>query len=384
MEHWLNENLAFEASDLSLWARIGIVVGIIVAAYLVDTLVRRLLMPMLRRMAAHTATQWDDILLSDSVCRSFSRILPPIVMAVSLPFALDGVLQDVISRFMAVYIIWNVCYFLSVLLRAVFNIFEYERAEKARSLRGILQTLQIVVWLIGAILMVSRLMDRSPVFLITGLGAAATVMMLVFQDSIKGLVAGIQLSLNNMVRVGDWICMPARGVDGEVIEITLSTVKVRGWDNTILTIPPYALITETFQNWRGMKEGDGRRLTRSVNVDMLTVQFLDAEAVERYKQAGYLPASAKAGVATNLEAMRGCLTQVLHKSSDINRDMTLMVRQLPAGSEGLPIQLYAFTRTKEWTKYEDIQARLVEYMLSVMPQFGLRPYQRRGADYVNG
>ena len=376
MFDWLNNNLGSDTLGLSIWMRMGIVLAIILVAYLVDLIFTRVIVPVLQRLASHTSTQWDDLLLSDRVCRAFSHILPPIILCAALPFALRGMLATIVARLTLIYIIYNVCYFVTVLMSAIFSIFEYEKNTKANSLRGILQTFQLIAWIIAAILIISVLLDRSPIFLITGLGAAATVLMLVFQDSIKGLVAGIQLSTNDMLRVGDWIAMPSRNVDGTVTEITLSTIKVRNWDNTIMTIQPYALLTDTFQNWRGMTESEGRRLTRSVCVDMHSITLLDAATVDRYKRQGWLADSAQPGVATNLEAFRYCMTQYMRQMPEINAEMTLMVRQLPATAEGMPVQLYAFTRTREWIAYEDIQARLVEYMVALMPQFGILPYQR--------
>lgn len=376
MQQWLLNNIGTNSADLPLWLRLSILVGIIIVAYLVDLLFRKAIIPLLQKLAKQTSTQWDDILLSERVCGSFSHILPPVILASALPFVLQGTLEVIVGRLMLIYIIYNVCMFIAVLLHAIFNIFVHEKQGKANSLRGILQTLQILVWIIGSILMISVVLDRSPLYLITGLGAAATVLMLVFQDSIKGLVAGIQLSMNDMLRVGDWICMPGRGVDGVVREITLSTVKVQNWDNTILTIQPYALLTDTFQNWRGMSQGNGRRLTRSVNVNMHTIRTLDARTMSQYQQHGWLPASAHAGMATNLEAYRGCLLDHLRHMPEINTEMTLMVRQLPASSEGVPVQVYAFSRTKVWEEYEEIQSRIVEFMIALMPQFDILPYQR--------
>lgn len=376
MNEWLLANVGSDSSQFPLWVRLCIVLGIIILAYLVDLIFSKLIIPLLQRIAQKTSTEWDDILLSPRVCHAFSHILPPVILASALPYALQGTLEVIVTRLMLIYIIYNVCMFVTVLMHAIFNIFIHEKQTKASSLRGILQTLQILAWIIGIILMISILMDRSPLYLITGLGAAATVLMLVFQDSIKGLVAGLQLTMNDMLRVGDWICMASRGVDGVVTEITLSTVKVRNWDNTILTIQPYALLTDTFQNWRGMSESDGRRLTRSVNVNMLTVKLLDAHAVSQYQQQGWLPASAQAGQATNLEAYRGCMLARLRQMPEINEQMTLMVRQLPATAEGIPVQVYAFSHTKVWEEYEEIQARIIEYMLALMPEFGILPYQR--------
>lgn len=376
IEYWLLHSFGSADSTLSPWMRLVVFLGVILGAYLVDIIVSKLLLPGLQKLAKKTSTQWDDILLSDKVCRAASALLPPIVLAAALPWTVQGTLQLVIGKLTTIYIVINACRFLSALMGGVYNIFIYEERKHARSLLGILQTLQIVVWIIGVILIISILLGRSPLYLITGLGAAATVLMLIFQDSIKGLVAGIQLSLNDMLRVGEWICMPSRGVDGVVTEITLSTVKVQNWDNTLMTIQPYSLLTDTFQNWRGMSESAGRRLTRAVHVDMFSIRLLNAKEVADYQAKGYLPATAQPNIATNLEAFRGALYCYLRQMPEINEEMTLMVRQLPSTDEGVPVQVYAFSHTKVWEEYEEIQARIIEYMIAIMPQFGILPYQR--------
>lgn len=378
IEYWLLHSFGSEQSNLSPWMRLAVFVGIIFAAFLVDIIVRKLIIPGLQKLAKKTTTKWDDIMLSKKVCNAASALLPPIVLAAGLPLAVHGTLEIIISKLTIIYIVINACRFLSAVMGGVYGIFVYEEHKRARSLLGILQTLQIIVWIIGIILIISILLGRSPLFLITGLGAAATVLMLVFQDSIKGLVAGIQLSINDMVRVGEWISMPSRGVDGVVTEITLSTVKVQNWDNTLMTIQPYSLLTDTFQNWRGMSQSAGRRFTRSVNVDMFSISFLNAEEVADYQNKGFLPATAKAGIATNLEAFRGALTKYLREMPEINEEMTLMVRQMATTSEGIPVQVYAFTHTKEWEAFEEIQSRIIEFMVAVMPEFGVMPYQRSG------
>lgn len=376
IEYWLLHSFGSESSNLSPWMRLVVVLAIILVAFLVDIIVRKLIVPGLKKLAKKTTTKWDDILLSDRVCNAASALLPPIVLAAFLPLALHGTLALVVGKLTTIYIIINACRFLAALLGGIYNIFVYEEHKRARSLLGILQTLQIIVWIVGIILIISIVLNRNPLYFITGIGAAATVLMLVFQDSIKGLVAGIQLSLNDMVRVGEWIAMPSRGVDGVVTEITLSTVKVQNWDNTLMTIQPYSLLTDTFQNWRGMSESDGRRFTRSVHIDMFSIRFLNASEVADYQAKGYLRASAKAGIATNLEAFRGALLSYLRQMPEINEKMTLMVRQLASTDEGIPVQVYAFSHTKVWEEYEDLQARIIEYMIATMPQFDILPYQR--------
>lgn len=381
MNEWIERNIGVDNMSLNIWWRLAIIFGIILAAYLVDFILSKLIIPGIRKITSKTETQADDILLSDKVCKSFSAIIPPVILTFALPFALRGNVQLIIERLTLIYIVVNVCRFLSTLISAFHELFIYRGHEKAKSLKGLFQTIQVSVWFVGAVAMVGILVDKSPLILLGGLGAFATVMMLVFQDSIKGLVAGVQLSVNEMVRPGDWISMPSRNVDGVVTEITLSTVKVRNWDNTVMTIQPYALLTETFQNWKGMKESDGRRITRQVNIDIHSVRFCTKSELTEWKKNGYLPVDAKEGYATNLQAFRSYMENYLRHNKAINHEMTLMVRQLTGSSEGIPLQIYCFSKTKVWEEYEGVQSQLVEFMLSSMSHFGIYPFQRSsGAD----
>ena len=376
MNEWIDNNIGVDNVDMNIWWRLALISGIIIAAYLVDIILSRLIVPGIRKIVSKTSTQTDDILLSEKATKSFCSLLPPVLMAFALPFALKGTAQVVVERFMLIYIVVNVCRFLSTLVDAFYELFVYRGHEKARSLKGLSQTFQVLIWFLGAIAMASILIDKSPMLLLGGLGAFATVMMLVFQDSIKGLVAGVQLSVNDMLRPGDWIAMPGRNIDGVVIEVTLTTVKIQNWDNTIMTIPPYALVTETFQNWKGMTQSQGRRINRSVNINAYSVRFCSPVEFSEWKQKGYLPESAQEESATNLQAFRGFMEMYLKKNPDINNKMTLMVRQLSASDEGIPLQLYCFSRTKVWEEYEKVQATIVEYMLATMSDFGIYVFQR--------
>lgn len=360
--------------------RLAIVLGVVVLSYLVDFIFSRILIPAVRKITDKTETKVDDVLLSDKVCNAFSNILPPIILTFALPFVTKGTLELIIGRLTSIYIIICVTRFLCVLVNAIFHAFLMKGKERAHSLKGLVQTIQMIFSLFAFILCISVLIDKSPVYLLSGLGAMAAVLMLVFQDSIKGLVAGIQLLFNDMLAVGDWISMPSRNVDGNVIEITLTTVKVRNWDNTIMTIPPYSLLTETFQNWKGMSQSDGRRLTRSLNVDINTIRLVTAADIKQLEKKGYDVSKAKAGKTSNLELYRNTLYSYLQHDKDINNKMTLMVRQHQAGSEGVPVEMYAFSHTKVWEEYEAIQSRLVEYAICLLRDFDLRAYQR-GSDF---
>jgi len=382
MEHlieWFNRNMGSESSSLEWYWRLTIILAVVLAAYLVNFIFMRAIIPVLRKITERTETKIDDILLKDRVVRAFGSIIPAVILTGALPFVTQGSLEVLLSRITVIYIIICITRFLCVLVSAVFEAYEHVRSGKVNSLKGLVQTIQIVISAVAAILVVSTLLDKSPAIILSGLGAMAAVMMLVFQDSIKGLVAGIQLTFNDMLRPNDWISMPSRNVDGVVVEITLTTVKVRNWDNTILTIPPYSLLTETFQNWRGMQESDGRRVCRQVNVDVRSVSFVTAEDVKAIEKQGFPVEDVKLGETTNLELFRAQLYRYLASHPAINQKMTLMVRQLKMhNSEGVPVEIYAFTHTKVWEEYEEIQARLIEYMISLMKVYRLAPYERSG------
>lgn len=264
-------------------------------------------------------------------------------------------------------------------------------------LKGLLQTVKLIASLLTGILLVSLLMDKSPLLLLSGLGAISAVLLLVFKDPILGLVAGIQLSANNMLSVGDWLEMPKYGADGDVIDIALTTVKVRNWDKTITTVPTYALISDSFKNWRGMSEAGGRRIKRSVYLQMSSIEFLDEQRLTHLHKADLLAPYLEAKLAqiketntssktdmsilingrrlTNIGTFRQYLLSYLKSHENIREDMTLMVRQLQSTSVGLPMEIYAFTTTTVWSEYENIQADIFDHVLAILPEFNLQVHE---------
>lgn len=301
----------------------------------------------------------------------------------------------------------ELCTQLWILLFAILTLFALlntaetlaQRTEKGRKLplRGIFQGIKLAASILALIFAVSLLIGKSPVILLSGLGAMTAVLMLVFKDPIMGLVAGIQLSANNMLTVGDWLEMPKYGADGDVIDISLTTVKVRNWDRTITTIPTYALISDSFKNWRGMVETGGRRIMRSVFIDATSVHFLNETEIARLRKAQLLtvymeeklreieqhnrerqvdPASPVNGRRlTNLGTFRAYLVHYLKAHPRIHPGLIQMVRQLAPGPNGIPLEIYAFTNTTAWVEYEGIQADIFDHIFAVLPEFGLRVYQ---------
>ena len=377
----------------------GIILVVILAiAFLGDAICRHIILTAVARLVKKTKATWDDIVFDRKVLTHVSHLVAPILLYILLPLAISNLgLLSFIQRICMIYIIAVFLKFISSLLTALFHVYSEKEQFRDRPLKGLLQTVQVILFFIGGIIIVSILIDKSPMVLLTGLGASAAVLMLVFKDSIMGFVSGIQLSANNMLRVGDWIQMPKYGADGTVIEVTLNTVKVRNWDNTITTIPPYALVSDSFQNWRGMQESGGRRIKRSIRIDMNSVKFCTPEMLAKYKKIqllkDYIEETEKViedynkehGIdnsilvngrrQTNLGVFRAYLTNYLKSLPTVNQDLTCMVRQLQPTEQGIPLELYFFSAIKAWVPYEGVQADVFDHVLAIIPEFDLHVFQ---------
>ena len=384
----------------------GIILVVILAiAFLGDAICRHIILTAVARLVKKTKATWDDIVFDRKVLTHVSHLVAPILLYILLPLAISNLgLLSFIQRICMIYIIAVFLKFISSLLTALFHVYSEKEQFRDRPLKGLLQTVQVILFFIGGIIIVSILIDKSPMVLLTGLGASAAVLMLVFKDSIMGFVSGIQLSANNMLRVGDWIQMPKYGADGTVIEVTLNTVKVRNWDNTITTIPPYALVSDSFQNWRGMQESGGRRIKRSIRIDMNSVKFCTPEMLAKYKKIqllkDYIEETEKViedynkehGIdnsilvngrrQTNLGVFRAYLTNYLKSLPTVNQDLTCMVRQLQPIEQGIPLELYFFSAIKAWVPYEGVQADVFDHVLAIIPEFDLHVFQNpTGEDF---
>ena len=284
-----------------------------------------------------------------------------------------------------IYLIVIVLKLLCSVVNSLYAISNEHERMKDKSIKGFYQMLKLVIICIGVIIIVSTLLDKSPVVILTGLGAGAAILMLVFQDTIKGLVAGVQLAANDMVRPGDWIEMPKYGADGDVIEVSLTTVKVRNWDKTITTVPPYALVNDSFQNWRGMFDTGGRRVKRSINVDMRSIRFCTAEEMEQYRNQPWMEGYEETGdEVVNLHLFRQYITYYLRHHSKVHQEMLILVRQLQPTACGLPLELYFFSADTAWVEYEDLQSEVIEHVLAVAQQFDIEVFQSpTGMDLQN-
>jgi len=343
-----------------------------------DYFCRKIVVPTIKKLTARTQATWDDYLFNDAVLDNMCHLIPPIILYVLLPFAFphEPVTLTFILKLCWVYITAVAMKLICSFLTSLYTISSEHEKLKNHPLKGVYQMIKLIVICVGVIIIISTLIDKDPVNILTGLGASAAILMLVFKDTIMGLVAGVQLSANDMLRPGDWITMPKYGADGTVIEVTLTTVKVRNWDNTITTVPPYALVSDSFQNWRGMRESGGRRVKRSINIDMNTVRFCTPEQMKKFEKQVWMSGFEKTGKEeVNLYVFRHYLEYYLRHNPRVNTELILMVRQLQPTPQGLPIELYFFSANKDWIPYERLQAEVFDHLLAVLPEFGLRVFQ---------
>ena len=357
--------------------RIGVILVMLTVGFLIDRICRKVIIPIIRSITARTEFRWDDHLLGDKVLNDLCTLIAPVVIYALLPLTLpeDSVL-DFLQKCCQVYIIAVFMKLLCSVISALYNMTSEHDKLKDHSLKGFYQMLKLAVICIGSIVIVSIVVNKNPVALLTGLGAGTAILMLVFQDTIKGFVAGIQLIANDMLRPGDWITMPKYGADGDVMEVTLTTVKVRNWDKTITTIPPYALVNDSFQNWRGMFDIGGRRIKRSINIDMNTVRFCTPSELETFKQQPWMEGFETTGQEeVNLYVFRHYIEYYLRHHPKVHTDMTMLVRQLQPTAHGMPVELYFFSADTRWVKYEQLQAEVFEHVLAVLHTFGLKAFQ---------
>ena len=364
------------------------VAAIALVVYIADVICRRAIIPLVRKFTQATRATWDNILINDTLLKDVSRLVPPILIAVLMPLAFSGgdPLLEFLLKVNTIYLVAVVAKLLCTLFSSLYELSNSQNSLKNQPLKGVYQMLKIVVICVSLIIVVSILIDKNPTTVLTALGASAAVLMLVFKDTIMGLVAGVQLSANDMLRPGDWITMPKYGADGDVIEVTLTTVKVQNWDKTITTVPPYALVSDSFQNWRGMRDSGGRRVKRSIYIDMRSISFCTADQMAEFEQRGWLDGVEREDqFVVNLHVFRNYLERYLRQHHRVNQDMIIMVRQLQPTAQGLPLELYFFSDGTDWVPYEHLQSEVFEHVFAVLPTFGLQVFQSpMGIDFSGG
>ncbi len=390
----ISDNSGYVDNILILSLIIAITIGI-------DYLCRYIFLEMLKRLAQSTKNQLDDLIIERKIINKMMHIIPAVLVYILLPLAFPEIETPQVLVFLQklcqIYIIAVSLRFLNSSLNLIHEIYNQRGSFKNKPLKGFIQILQVMLFFIGSILIISILINKSPVSLFAGLGASAAILILVFKDTILGFVAGIQLSANDMLRAGDWITMNKYGANGTVIEVTLNAVKVKNFDNTITTIPPYALVSDAFQNWRGMSESPGRRIKRSINIDMNSVKFCTPKMLSKFRKISLITdyIDQKEAVLseynkthhidnsiqvngrrqTNLGVFRAYLVRYLRNLPDINEELTCMVRHLQPTETGIPIEIYCFSSNKVWVDYESIQADIFDHVLAIIPEFELQVFQ---------
>lgn len=380
------QQTGIEKNDLSWSTQVVLILAILLISYLTTLVFRHLIMPAVRKITARTKATWDDYLFNDKMMTSFCRMIPPIIWYILLPFAFNdssAYLLQILLKISLICLIITALMLIKCFLDSLYEISSEHEALKNRPLKGIYQMINLVAIGIGIILIISILIDQNATAILTGLGASAAILMLIFKDSILGLVAGVQLSANDMLRPGDWITMTKYGADGYVVEVSLTTVKVQNFDKTITTIPPYALVSDSFQNWRGMRESGGRRIKRSLFIDMTTVHFCTPEEVARFTEKGWISVPAEGSEPpVNLHVFREYALKYICSHPDVNHDLMQMVRQLQPTTEGIPVEVYCFSNTPDWIPYETLQGELFDHLIAMVPEFGLHIFQRpAGTDF---
>lgn len=383
-------------------AHILSILGIAALAVLAHFIAAKVVLKLLTKSISSNKYKWGHTMLERRVFHKLSHFVPAILIFYFSPAFPDY--RELISKAVMTYMIVVGMLVIDAFLNAVNDIYRTYEISKAKPIRGYIQVIKIFMYVIGGILIIANLIEKSPLLLLSGIGALSAVIMLVFKDSLLGLVAGVQLTSNDMVRVGDWIEMPKYGADGDIIDISLNTVKVQNWDKTITTIPSYALISDSFKNWRGMQNAGGRRIKRSLFIDTGSITFCTEEMIEQFKQIRHLAdyikdkekeieaynqefhmdrsSKVNGRALTNIGVFRIYVQHYLQSHPQIHQDMTIMVRQLAPGETGLPLEIYAFTNDIRWTEYERIQSDIFDHVLSVAPEFGLRIFQNPSGNDV--
>ncbi|HIE92820.1 MAG TPA: mechanosensitive ion channel [Acidobacteria bacterium] len=397
-ENWLVE-LGVEPGLAALGATGGGVLAVLVLALVADLVAKRVLVRAVVGLTERTETQWDNVVAERRVFHRLAHLAPALVIYLGAPGVLSvGVTATTLVQ--AACLLYMIVVVVSVLdgaLNALVDLIRVTRFGERLPLTTFAQVVKLVLYGLAGIAALSILMDESPALLFSGLGAMTAVLMLIFKDPILGFVGGIQLSANQMVRRGDWIEMPMYGADGDVLEVALTTVKVQNFDKTITTIPTYALISESFKNWRGMAESEGRRIKRAIHLDLNSIKFCDDALLTRLTRVPYMAdylAQKRQEIdtwngghdegsstavhprrLTNIGTFRAYTVAYLRHRPDIHQEMTFLVRQLAPTPHGVPIEVYVFSRDQNWVNYEAIQSDIFDHLLAVLPEFDLRAYQ---------
>ena len=384
------------------------IILLLLLAYITYWVTKRFMARLIEMVFKRSKNTWDDALVQHGFVRRLSYLMPIIVIYLSADFMLpqQTLAPEFFKRFAMVFFVLAGVWMLDSILLATRDIYSKSDMASRRPIRGYLDAVKIIAYIMAGIFIISILTDKSPWGVLSILGGFTVVLMLVFKDTILGFVASIQLSGNDMIRIGDWIEMPKYGADGDVIEVSINTVKVRNWDKTITTIPTYGLVSDAFKNWRGMSESGGRRIKRALHIDMSSIKFCTDEMLERFNKFDFIKnyiAEKQDEIIeynkehetdtsqlingrrqTNIGVFRAYTIAYLKNHPKIHQNMTFLVRHLEPTQNGLPVQIYVFSNDQAWANYEAIQADIFDHLLAALPEFGLRVFQNpTGYDFAN-
>ncbi len=398
IERW-SIDWGMSAQLSQLLADVLVFLLVFILSILAFYITRRILLNVIDQLTRKSKTKWDDRLVENKFFTKLSWFVPGYILWISTPMIFENYPQAIhsIQILLSIYMVIIMIFAVNAFLNTLVDIYEGYAISKDIPIKGYVQVVKIFVVLTGVVIIVARLLGYNPMSIIGGMGAFTAILLLVFKDPILGFVGGIQLTANSMLKPGDWIVMPKYQVDGIVVDIALTTVKVQNWDKTISTIPTYSLISDSFKNWRGMEEANARRIKRSFNIDVKSIRFANKEMIERFKKYDYLKeyivskekelqayneknhiddsVLVNGRRQTNIGIFRHYLLNYLRNHPDIRQDMTLMVRQLAPTEKGLPLEIYVFSKILDWAAYEAIQADIFDHILSVVPHFDLRVFQ---------
>ena len=395
-----DENVANIVTDYSFFLLL------IIISILIYFIAKKTLLSIIHKVTKKSKNKWDDALTEGKFFSRLSYLVPSYIIYVFTPLVLESHPKTVsiVQTVMTIYMLIVVILAINALLNAITDIYQDFTISKRKPIKGYVQVVMIIIYVIGGIIIIAILFGKNPLGLLGGLGAFSAILLLVFKDPILGFVGGIQLSANKMLQPGDWVSMPEYNADGTVTDVALTTVKVQNWDKTISTIPTYSLITGSFKNWRGMEESGGRRIKRSINIDMKSIKFctpdmlkkfeeiLDVKEYVKNKEIELEAYNTEMNIdnsvlvngrrQTNIGIFRAYLRGYLHNHPKVHDDMTFLIRQLQPTEKGLPIEIYVFSKMQEWAKYEDLQSDIFDHVLAVIPQFELKVFQNpTGEDF---
>lgn len=376
LRQFLTDNIRGAGSDTIITILLICAIAAVSAAFYYIT---RAVLNLVERLVLRSPTDWDDDLINPRLLKALSQLAPAISVNWLLPpaFDADAATFRFLSGLTSLYIVVAIVCIVVIFITNLYNAMSHREKTRAYAVKGVFQMLKLIFIALGSIVGLSIVIGRSPVAIITALGASAAVLMLVFKDTILGLVASVQLTANNMLHKGDWIVADKYNANGEVVDVSLTTIKVRNWDNSVSTIPPYSLVSDSFRNYEPMRFSGGRRVERSVYIDINTVRFLRSDELSALEADGWLDGIdvEEAARTVNLGLLRRYLDRYLSSCPLVNSEMFYMVRQMPPTQSGLPLQLYFFTRTTEWKSYETAQAEIFDHVYATVRHFGLAIFQ---------